>query len=106
MQESKQKATQALDVVPEIRQLIAEAENKTSEVQQALADAEENAQHARNEAQKAQQKYAEQASQVSELCTSYIIILFIILKENLERWNDKKYVNKKEREQHLPGYCQ
>jgi coxsackievirus/adenovirus receptor len=64
VQESKYKAEDALHFVPEIRQLIADAENKTGDARQALAGAEHNAQIARDTAQEAQQKYAEQASHV------------------------------------------
>jgi coxsackievirus/adenovirus receptor len=64
VQDSKYKAEDALGLVPEIRQLIADAENKTGDARQALAGAEHNAQIARDTAQEAQQKYAEQASHV------------------------------------------
>jgi coxsackievirus/adenovirus receptor len=64
VQDSKYKAEDALGLVPEIRQLIADAENKTDDARQALAGAEHNAQIARDTAQEAQQKYAEQASHV------------------------------------------
>ena len=64
MQDSKYKAEDALALVPEIRQLITDAQNKTDYARQALIGAEHNAQIARDTAQEAQQKYAEQASQV------------------------------------------
>jgi coxsackievirus/adenovirus receptor len=64
VQDSKYKAEDALGLVPEIRQLIADAENKTINARQALAGAEHSAQTARDTAQEAQQKYAEQASHV------------------------------------------
>jgi coxsackievirus/adenovirus receptor len=64
VQDSKYKAEDALRLVPEIRQQIADAENKTGDARQALAGAEHNAQIARDTAQEAQQKYAEQASHV------------------------------------------
>lgn len=64
VQDSKYKAEDALGLVPEIRQLIVDAENKTGDAKQALAGAEHNAQIARDTAQEAQQKYAEQASHV------------------------------------------
>ncbi|XP_069688400.1 laminin subunit gamma-1 [Periplaneta americana] len=66
VQESKDKAQDALGLVPEIRQLIADAENKTGDAKLALAGAEHNAQIARDTAQEAQQKYAEQASQEAD----------------------------------------
>jgi coxsackievirus/adenovirus receptor len=64
VQDSKYKAEDALGLVPEIRRLIVDAENKTGDARQALAGAEHNAQIARDTAQEAQQKYAEQASHV------------------------------------------
>jgi len=64
VQESKYKAEDAQATVPEIRQLIADAQNKTANARQALIGAEHNAQIARDSAQEAQQKYAERASQV------------------------------------------
>lgn len=64
VQDSKYKAEDALSLVPEIRQLITDAENKTDNAKQALAGAEHSAQAARDTAQEAQQKYAEQASNV------------------------------------------
>ncbi|GFG33810.1 hypothetical protein Cfor_03510 [Coptotermes formosanus] len=67
VQESKYKAEDALALVPEIRQLIADAQNKTDDARQALFGAEHNAQIARDTAQEAQQKYAEQASQEADL---------------------------------------
>nr|CAD7454512.1 unnamed protein product [Timema tahoe] len=63
VQESKGAAQNALDSVPEIQRLIADAENKTHSAQRALQGAVDNAQRARDTAQDAQQKYAEQASQ-------------------------------------------
>lgn len=67
VQQSKYKAEDALALVPEIRQLIADAQNKTDDARQALVGAEHNAQIARDTAQEAQQKYAEQASQEADL---------------------------------------
>ncbi|PSN35327.1 Laminin subunit gamma-1, partial [Blattella germanica] len=67
VQESKDKAYEALNLIPEIRQLIADAENKTNDAHHALAGAEQNAQLAHNIAQDAQQKYAEQASQEADI---------------------------------------
>jgi coxsackievirus/adenovirus receptor len=64
VQDSKYKADDALALVPMIRKLIADALNKTDDARQALIGAEHNAQIARNTAQEAQQKYAEQASEV------------------------------------------
>jgi coxsackievirus/adenovirus receptor len=64
VQDSKYKAQDALSLVPEIRQLITDAENKTDNARQALAGAEHSAQTARDTAREAQQKYAEQASDV------------------------------------------
>ena len=64
MQNSKYKAEDALASVPEIQQLITDAQNKTEDARKALIGAEHNAQVARDTAQEAQQKYAEQASQV------------------------------------------
>jgi coxsackievirus/adenovirus receptor len=64
VQDSKYKAEDAQASVPEIRQLITDAQNKTDYARQALIGAEHNAQIARDTAQEAQQKYAEQASQV------------------------------------------
>jgi coxsackievirus/adenovirus receptor len=64
VQDSKDKAEDALASVPEIRQLITDAQNKTDDARQALIGAEHNAQIARDTAQEAQQQYAEQASQV------------------------------------------
>lgn len=64
VQDSKDLAQEALAKVPEIRRLIIEAENKTKDAQHALAGAEQTAQYARDKAQEAQKKYAEQASRV------------------------------------------
>jgi len=67
VQDSKYKAEDALASVPEIRQLIADAQNKTDDARRALIGAEYNAQIARDTAQEAQQKYAEQASEEADL---------------------------------------
>jgi coxsackievirus/adenovirus receptor len=64
VQASKSKALEALSSVPKIQKLIADAQNKTNDARQALIGAEVDAQNARDTAQEAQQKYAEQASQV------------------------------------------
>jgi coxsackievirus/adenovirus receptor len=64
VQDSKIKAEDAQASIPEIRRLITDAQNKTDYARQALIGAEHNAQIARDTAQEAQQKYAEQASQV------------------------------------------
>ncbi|XP_063244920.1 laminin subunit gamma-1 isoform X2 [Bacillus rossius redtenbacheri] len=67
VQDSKGAANEALKDVPEIKRLIAEAENKTRVAEAALQGAVANAQFARDKAQEAEQKYAEQASQEAEL---------------------------------------
>ncbi|XP_067003262.1 laminin subunit gamma-1 [Anabrus simplex] len=66
VQDSKDEAQDALELIPEIQQLIAEAENKTQDAYKALAGAENNAQRARDMAQEAQLKFAEQASQEAD----------------------------------------
>ncbi|XP_046998702.1 laminin subunit gamma-1 isoform X2 [Schistocerca americana] len=66
VQDSKDLATEALGKVPEIERLITEAENKTDRARQALAGAVQNAQYARDTAQEAQNKFAEQASQEAD----------------------------------------
>lgn len=64
MQDSKKNATEALAQVPQIKQLIEEANDKTARAQQALAGAETSAINARDTAQQAQKTYAEQAVEV------------------------------------------
>ncbi|XP_025424275.1 laminin subunit gamma-1 isoform X2 [Sipha flava] len=61
VQDSKKNATEALEQVSEIKQLIQEADDKTIRAQQALAGAEVSATNARDIAQQAQNTYAEQA---------------------------------------------
>jgi coxsackievirus/adenovirus receptor len=64
VQDSKKNATEALEQVSEIKQLIQEADDKTIRAQQALAGAEVSATNARDIAQQAQNTYAEQAGKV------------------------------------------
>lgn len=64
VQESRAQAPLALQQVPKIKQLIDEAKKKTDNARQALAGAQSNSQIARDSAQDAQLKYAEQASKV------------------------------------------
>lgn len=63
MQESKEKARDALGQVGEIKNLIEQAEERTREAQNALAGAESDARVARDSANQAQE-HAEQASKV------------------------------------------
>jgi len=65
VQDSKKNATEALGQVPEIKQLIEEANDKTARAQKALAGAESSAKNARDTAQQAQKTYAEQAMEVN-----------------------------------------
>uniref|UniRef100_A0A1B6D2A0 Laminin subunit gamma-1 n=1 Tax=Clastoptera arizonana TaxID=38151 RepID=A0A1B6D2A0_9HEMI len=66
VQESKDKAAQALSTTSDIKKLIEEAKVKTVNAQQALAGAENDAELARDTAKDAQQKYADQASQEAD----------------------------------------
>ncbi|VVC25129.1 Hypothetical protein CINCED_3A009745 [Cinara cedri] len=62
VQDSKTNANEALKQIPQIKQLIEEASDKTTRAQQALAGAESSAINARDTAQKAQKTYVEQAA--------------------------------------------
>ena len=45
----------------------------------------------------------------TSLCKNFIkltCVLHIIVQDQDGQNNNKKYINKKEREKHLPGYCQ
>lgn len=64
MQDSKKNATEALEKVPEIKQLIEEANDKTTQAQEALAGAETSAIKARDKANEAKTTYAERAAEV------------------------------------------
>ena len=64
MQESRAQAPDALRQRPKIEQLVVEAHQKTKDARLALAGARSNSQNARDSAQEAQLKYAEQASKV------------------------------------------
>lgn len=64
VQDSKKNATEALGQVPQIKQLIEEANDKTARAQQALAGAESSAINARDTAQRAKKTYADQAAEV------------------------------------------
>lgn len=64
MQESRAQAPDALRQRPKIEQLVLEAQQKTNDARLALAGAKSNSQNARDSAQEAQLKYAEQASKV------------------------------------------
>jgi len=61
VQDSKKNATEALGQVPEIKQLIEEANDNTIRAQEALDGAELGAIAARDTAKKAQTTYADQA---------------------------------------------
>lgn len=63
--ESKENATEALKLVPEIQQLIEEANFKTIGAQQALEGAESSAKNARDTAKQAQRIYDEQVAEVN-----------------------------------------
>uniref|UniRef100_A0A8D9B170 Laminin subunit gamma-1 n=1 Tax=Cacopsylla melanoneura TaxID=428564 RepID=A0A8D9B170_9HEMI len=67
VQDSKDKATSALDTIPSINDLIVDAQGKTKAARQNLAGAEVNAQLAKTVAQEAQTKYAEQASKEADM---------------------------------------
>lgn len=64
MQDSKKNAIESLTQVPQIRQLIEEANDKTARAQTALAGAESSAKTARDTAQKAYETYSGQAAEV------------------------------------------
>lgn len=82
VQDSKKNATEALGQVPQIKQLIEEANDKTVRAQQALEGAESSAKNAKATAEEAQIIYAEQAVNVR-------IIKFNIISQNLN-YNKKK----------------
>lgn len=65
VQDSKKNATEALEKVSQIRQLIEEANDKTTRAQEALAGAEANAKKARDNAFEAKTAYAERAAEVN-----------------------------------------
>ncbi|XP_071445859.1 laminin subunit gamma-1 [Hetaerina americana] len=67
VQESREKAEKSLQMFGEIDRLINEAKNKTGEAERALFGAVNNAQAARDTAQEAQKKFAEQASEEADL---------------------------------------
>lgn len=83
MEESKGNATEALKFVPEIQQLIEEADDKTIGAQQALEGAESSAKNARDTAKQAQRIYDEQAAEVKYYIKSVILdivaVVFIYL---------------------------
>lgn len=64
MEDSKKNATDALEHIPQIKQLIEEANDKTARAQHALAGAESSAINARDTAQQAKKTYADQAAEV------------------------------------------
>lgn len=81
MQDSKKNATEALEKVPQIKQLIEEANDKTVRAQQALVGAESSAKNAKDTAQKAQTTYAEQAAEVRiKICFKRLSPLFSFYK--------------------------
>lgn len=65
VEESKGNATEALKLVPEIQQLIEEANVKTIGAQKALEGAESSAKNARDTAKQAQRIYSDQAAEVN-----------------------------------------
>lgn len=65
VEESKDKARESLNMVPEIMNVINQAKERTEEAERALKGAEIDAEIARETAMEAQMKYAEEASKVA-----------------------------------------
>lgn len=72
VEESKENATEALKLVPEIQKLIEEANDKTIGAQHALEGAESSAKNARDTVKQAQRIYDEQAAEVK--CFKSIVL--------------------------------
>lgn len=71
VQESKNQAKEAVAKIPEIRQQILDSEQKARKAEAEFAGAEVNAQMAKENAQDAEKKYAQKASEVFELCCKF-----------------------------------
>jgi hypothetical protein len=71
VQDSKDKATSALQTIPSIINLIEQGEEKTDTARQNYAGAEVNAQRSNATAQEALKKYAEQAAKVTEELSTF-----------------------------------